>query len=159
MTRPGAGAFPRAAGGCCQGAAGGASPEAATRESPSPLGDFRPIADRPAAAAGRSEAGHWEGDLIIGKNNRSAAVTLTERVSRQTLVAALPHGYDARHTADAVTAALAASPATSCAPSPGTKDARWPAGPTSKPPSTSRSTSVTRAHRGSGPPTSKPTAC
>ena len=33
MTRPGAGAFPRAAGGCCQGAAGGASPEAATRES------------------------------------------------------------------------------------------------------------------------------
>ena len=77
---------------------------------PSPLGDFRPIADRPAAAAGRSEAGHWEGDLIIGKNNRSAAVTLTERVSRQTLVAALPHGYDARHTADAVTAALARQP-------------------------------------------------
>ena len=77
---------------------------------PSPLGDFRPIADRTAAAAGRSEAGHWEGDLIIGKNNRSAAVTLTERVSRQTLVAALPHGYDARHTADAVTAALARQP-------------------------------------------------
>ena len=79
-------------------------------QKPSPLGDFRPIADRPAAAAGRSEAGHWEGDLIIGRNNRSAAVTLTERVSRQTLVAALPHGYDARHTADAVTAALARQP-------------------------------------------------
>ena len=33
-----------------------------------------------------------------------------ERTSRQTLVAALPHGYDARRTADAVTAALARQP-------------------------------------------------
>ena len=82
---------------------------------PSPLGDFRPIADRPADAAGRSEAGHWQGDLIIGRNNRSAAATLVKRVSRQTLTVALPDGYDARRTADAVTAALA-SPAASCGP-------------------------------------------
>ena len=37
---------------------------------PSPLGDSRPIAERPAAAAGRGEAGHREGDPIIGKSNR-----------------------------------------------------------------------------------------
>ena len=73
---------------------------------PSPLGVFKPIADRPAAASGRSEAGHWEGDLIIGKGNRSAVVTLTERVSRQTLLAELPHGHDAQSTAAAVVAAL-----------------------------------------------------
>ena len=77
---------------------------------PSPLGVFKPIADRPAAASGRSEAGHWEGDLIIGRGNRSAVVTLTERVSRQTLLAALPHGYDAQSTAVAVTAALGRQP-------------------------------------------------
>ena len=76
----------------------------------SPLGDFRPISQRPAAVGDRREAGHWEGDLIIGKNNSSAAVTLTERLSRQTLLAALPDGYDAQSTADAVTAALARQP-------------------------------------------------
>ena len=70
-------------------------PQGRHARKPSPLGVFRPICERPASVEDRSEAGHWEGDLIIGKNNRSAAVTLTERVSRQTLVAALPHGYDA----------------------------------------------------------------
>ena len=77
---------------------------------PSPLGDFRPVCERPAAAGDRSEAGHWEGDLIIGAGNRSAVATLVERLSRQTLTVALPDGYDAHRTAHAVAGALSRQP-------------------------------------------------
>ena len=76
----------------------------------SPLGDFRPIADRPESAEDRAEPGHWEGDLIKGKNNRSAVATLVERSSRHTLVVGLPDGYDAHNTAKAVAAALSRQP-------------------------------------------------
>lgn len=68
----------------------------------SPLGAFRPIRLRPAGVAERVEAGHWEGDLIIGANNRSAVVTLIERVSRYNLLGDLPEGA----TADCVLACL-----------------------------------------------------
>ena len=76
----------------------------------SPLGLYRPLSARPAAASDRSEPGHWEGDLIIGARNATAAVTLVERLSRYTLIAALDDGYDADRTAAAVTAALSRQP-------------------------------------------------
>jgi IS30 family transposase len=50
-----------------------------------PLGEFRLITQRPPIEG----PGHWEGDLIIGADNRSAAVVLTERHSRYTLIGAL----------------------------------------------------------------------
>jgi IS30 family transposase len=34
----------------------------------------------------RQEAGHWEGDLVIGKNHKSATGTIVERKTRATLI-------------------------------------------------------------------------
>lgn len=40
------------------------------------------VHDRPFEPADRSEAGHWEGDLIVGPSHRSAIGTLVERQTR-----------------------------------------------------------------------------
>ena len=61
----------------------------AQAQKPSPLGEYRRLADRPADVEDRIEPGHWEGDLIVGKANLTAAVTLVERTSRYTVTAAL----------------------------------------------------------------------
>ena len=65
----------------------------------SALGDYKPIAVRPRSAEDRREPGHWEGDLVIGKDNTTAVATLVERSSRHTLVVPLPGGYAAASTA------------------------------------------------------------
>jgi transposase, IS30 family len=55
------------------------------------ISDLLSIHVRPPEASDRQFPGHWEGDLIKGKNNGSAVGTLVERSSRLLILVKLPH--------------------------------------------------------------------
>lgn len=76
-----------------------------------PLGAPVSVHQRHRIVATRTQVGHLEGDLIIGAENRSAVLTLCERVTRYTFLAALPDGYRTEATAIALTGLLETIPA------------------------------------------------
>ncbi len=61
---------------------------------------------RPAAVADRLEAGHWEGDLIMGKGNRSAIGTLIERQARFLILIHIPEAHTAVSVRDGIVGAV-----------------------------------------------------
>ncbi len=73
-----------------------------TQEKLSPLGTFTLITSRPDIALQRTQPGYLEGDLITGAYNRSAIITVFDRMSRKLWLA----DFVEDHGADETMAAL-----------------------------------------------------
>ena len=65
-----------------------------TEERRGRIKDMILIADRPPEASDRAVHGHWEGDLIIGKDGTSAIGTVVERTSNYLILVHLPAGMN-----------------------------------------------------------------
>jgi IS30 family transposase len=76
--------------------------------------DMVSIHDRPAVDLpdGTRIPGHWEGDLIIGKNNASAIGTVVERATGYLMLLHLPEGRGVEHVTAALTKRLIELPDT-----------------------------------------------
>jgi transposase, IS30 family len=74
-----------------------------------PIKNMVNIAQRPEEANDRVVPGHWEGDLIIGEDGKSAVATIVERNSRWALLIKVDN-KTADHVAERVSAAINALP-------------------------------------------------
>ena len=73
--------------------------------------DMAMISERPAEVEDRAVPGHWEGDLILGKNANSQVGTLVERTTRFVLLLHLPKDRTAQSVEVAMRKAIRTLPA------------------------------------------------
>lgn len=66
--------------------------------------DARPISKRPKKADKRKKVGHWERDLMVGKNHKSAVLVITDRKSRFNKLRKLNGKYAKKVTNETITA-------------------------------------------------------
>jgi transposase, IS30 family len=85
-------------------------PRARSGERRGRMNDMVSISERPAEVEDRAVPGHWEGDLIVGKNSGSAIGTLVERQTRFVMLLHLPDDHSAPTVRDAIAAAMLTMP-------------------------------------------------
>ena len=68
------------------------------------------IAERPAEVEDRAVPGHWEGDLIVGTQSKSAIGTLVERMTGFVMLLHLPEDHGAESVAEAMVESMARLP-------------------------------------------------
>lgn len=72
--------------------------------------DMVNISERPKEADDRAVPGFWEGDLVIGKGNKSQIATLVERTTRFTILVRIPYDRNADRVARLLAAKMKTLP-------------------------------------------------